>query len=262
MTDDTTMFTELAAGAGEVLLGLRGEIGDAPYDAKQLRDAGDRRSQAWLAAELTKRAAGDAVLSEEASDDPARVGADRVWIIDPLDGTREFAERGPDGVWRTDWAVHIALWERGRGLVGGAVGMPARGLILHTGPGHPEAPVESWDGSRALRLAVSRTRPPAVVDAITARHDVELVPMGSAGIKAMAVVTGEVDAYVHGGGQFEWDSAAPVAVARSAGLHTSRLDGTQLEYNRENPWLPDLAICAPVAWSTLSKWIAEASAAT
>ena len=247
----------LASGAGRLLNRLRSDP-HSGASAVDLRAAGDRTSQEWLAAELKHRHPDDAVLSEEAPDDLARLDANRVWIIDPLDGTREFSERGDDGTWRTDWAVHVALWERGRGLVAGAVGMPARGSILHTGDGHPVAPTEVWDGSRPLRLAVSRTRPPALVDAIAARHEVELVPMGSAGIKAMAVVSGEVDAYLHGGGQYEWDSAAPVAVARSAGLHTSRLDGSELEYNQPNPWLPDLAICPPALWPMLSEWIADA----
>jgi 3'(2'), 5'-bisphosphate nucleotidase len=167
-----------------------------------------------------------------------------VWIIDPLDGTREFAERseeaGSVNGWRTDFAVHVALWQRGRGLVAGAVALPARGQVFATEPAQPLPPLRT-DGP--LRLAVSRSRPPGLVRSIGELLPVELVGMGSAGVKTMAVVTGEVDAYVHGGGQYEWDSAAPVAVAAAAGLHTSRLDGSPLLYNNSNPWLPDLLVC-------------------
>jgi 3'(2'), 5'-bisphosphate nucleotidase len=174
-----------------------------------------------------------------------------VWIIDPLDGTREFAERHADGPlvgqWRDDFAVHIALWVRGAGFAAGAVALPARGQVLTTAdapaPEHDSTAVLS--GSRPLRIAASRSRPPAFVAALAERGDVELVPMGSAGVKVMAVADGTVDAYVHGGGQYEWDSAAPVAVARSRGLVCTRLDGSELEYNRESPWLPDLFVCPP-----------------
>ena len=116
--DDLAVAVALAAGAGEVLVGLRAEQGDA-LPGKELKDAGDAAAQAWLAQALAVARPGDAVLSEEAADDAARLEADRVWIIDPLDGTREFSERLGDG-WRDDWAVHIALWQRGRGLTDAA----------------------------------------------------------------------------------------------------------------------------------------------
>ena len=186
----------------------------------------------------------DAVLSEEAVDDPARLHSDRVWIIDPLDGTREFGEPG-----RPDWAVHVALWVRGDApvsadggrLAAGAVALPARGLVLCTdAPPSPPAV-----GARPLRIAVSRTRPPAFAAELARRLDSELVPLGSAGYKVGAVVSGEVDAYLHAGGQYEWDSAAPVAVALAAGLHASRLDGSALRYNAPDPLLPDLLVCRP-----------------
>jgi 3'(2'), 5'-bisphosphate nucleotidase len=178
----------------------------------------------------------DPVLSEEAVDDPRRHDAPRVWIVDPLDGTREFTEAG-----RTDWAVHVALWERGRGIVAGAVALPAQGEVLSTADPPDLPPVEH----APVRVVVSRTRPPAAARRVAAALGAELVGMGSAGAKAMAVVQGQVEVYMHGGGQYEWDSAAPVAVARSAGLHASRLDGSPLEYNRRDPWLPDLIICRP-----------------
>ena len=233
MTSDATLAAALAQGAGAVLLGLRaagGEVSGA---------AGDRLANEYLMAELAAGRPADRVLSEEAKDDPARLEAERVWIIDPLDGTREFAER-TDGEWRTDFAVHVALWQRGRGLVAGAVALPARGQVFTT---EPAAPLPALRTEGPLRLAVSRSRPPELVHRIGELLEVELVAMGSAGVKAMAVVTGEVDAYVHGGGQYEWDSAAPVAVAAASGLHTSRLDGSPLAYNNSNPWLPDLVVC-------------------
>jgi len=249
-TDDHAFAAELALGAGAVLLALRAEVdetGDAVGTAA-LKDLGDARAQNWLAAALAAGRPNDAVLSEEAADDHARLDAERVWIIDPLDGTREFAER-TGGTWRTDFAVHVALWERGLGLTAGAVALPARAQVYRTPP-TAAAPDESavhavLAGDRALRIAASRSRPPAFVTALAARDDVELVPMGSAGVKVMSVVDGTVDAYLHAGGQYEWDSAAPVAVAAAAGFVCTRLDGSPLVYNRASPWLPDLFVSHP-----------------
>lgn len=232
MSSDVQLAAALARGAGQVLLALREgrtEVSSA---------VGDQQANEYLLEQLAANRPADAVLSEEAKDDLVRLGAERTWIIDPLDGSREFAEQ-TDGRWRTDFAVHVALWQRGAGLIAGAVGLPARDQVFLTDPAAPLPPLS--DGP--LRLAVSRTRPPKLVEQIGELLPVELVPMGSAGVKAMSVLTGETDAYVHGGGQYEWDSAAPVAVARAAGLHTSRLDGSPLIYNNQNPWLPDLLIC-------------------
>lgn len=229
--DDDQLAHDLAHAAGERLLALR----DFGQSADDLRRAGDLGSQDFLAAELARLRPGDAVLSEEAADDLSRLSAERVWIIDPLDGTREYGEEG-----RTDWAVHVALWEKGT-LTAGAVALPARGVVLSTlepplRPG-PAAPADP------LKIVVSRSRPPEFVRQVARQIGAELVPMGSAGAKASAVMTGEVDAYVHGGGQYEWDSAAPVAVARSAGLHACRIDGSELRYNSSKPWVPDILIC-------------------
>jgi 3'(2'), 5'-bisphosphate nucleotidase len=230
--DDDSIASALATAAGELLLEVRAQ--DFP-DVADRKAAGDAEAHRFLLDHLAAARPDDAVLSEEGADDPIRLVSSRVWIVDPLDGTREFSELG-----RTDWAVHVALWERGE-LVAGAVALPAESLTLGTAaapavPARPDGP---------LRLAVSRSRPPALADQLAARLDAELVPMGSAGAKAMAVVRGLADAYVHGGGQYEWDSAAPVAVARAAGLHASRLDGAPLRYNQPDPWLPDLLICRP-----------------
>ena len=222
----------LAASAGDVLLQVRARTFP---DAAARKAAGDAESHRFLLDRLRELCPDDAVLSEEGADDAARLSRDRVWIIDPLDGTREFSELD-----RPDWAVHVALWERGE-LTAGAVGLPAEGVTLST----VEPPVVPGRPGGSLRLAVSRSRPPALVQELAAGLGGELVPMGSAGVKAMAVVRGQADAYVHGGGQYEWDSAAPVAVARAAGLHTSRLDGSPLRYNQPDPWLPDLLICRP-----------------
>jgi 3'(2'), 5'-bisphosphate nucleotidase len=256
--DDHRLARALAEAAGEVLLALR--AADPGTDPGQLKADGDRQSHLFLMDQLAAVRPDDAVLSEEGKDDPVRLGADRVWIIDPLDGTREFGE-----VPRDDWAVHVALWERGD-LVAGAVARPARGTTLATdrvtgppGVGHlsAEGGAAAARPSDRLRLAVSRSRPPAFVARLAERLDAELVPMGSAGIKATAVVDGTVDAYVHAGGQYEWDSAAPVAVARAAGLHTSRIDGSPLEYNRPDPLLPDLLICRPEVADHLLTVISE-----
>jgi 3'(2'), 5'-bisphosphate nucleotidase len=234
--DDAPLAARLAQEAGEALLGLRERAEDEVELRWALRDDGDRLAHRLLADRLAELRPDDALLSEEGVDDPARLEARRVWIIDPLDGTREFGDPP-----REDWAVHVALWEDGE-LVAGAVALPARGLVLSTAQPPPPAPPRQGPP----RLVVSRSRPhPLVTDCIAPALDGELVPLGSAGAKAMAVVLGEAEVYAHAGGQFEWDSAAPVAVARASGLHTSRLDGSPLVYNREDPYLPDLLICRP-----------------
>jgi 3'(2'), 5'-bisphosphate nucleotidase len=164
-----------------------------------------------------------------------RLDAERVWIVDPLDGTREFGEEGRD-----DWAVHIALASGDGRLLAGAIALPAQERVLGTDFPPPYPPKAVPD---KVRIVVSRSRPPAFVTAVAAEIGADLVPMGSAGAKIAAVINGEVDAYIHGGGQYEWDSAAPIAVADAAGLHTSRLDGSPLRYNRPDPLLPDLVVC-------------------
>jgi len=222
-----------AAAAGAQLVELRAGGAD---DGWRLGDRGDEAANRCLLGLLAAEHGDDAVLSEESADDRARVDADRVWIIDPLDGTREFSEAG-----RADWAVHVALWTRRGGLTVGAVALPAQDRVLSTA----SPPVVPARGPRPVRVVVSRTRAPAVATEVAAALDAELVAMGSAGAKTAAVLLGEVDVYVHAGGQHEWDSAAPVAVARAAGLHASRLDGSPLEYNRPEPWLPDLLVCRP-----------------
>jgi 3'(2'), 5'-bisphosphate nucleotidase len=223
----------LAQRAGDLLLKLREEIGHA--DPAALRAAGDRLSHELLVEQLERWRPADAVLSEEGADDLARLRAERVWIIDPLDGTREFGEEG-----RADWAVHVALYA-GR-LVAGAVALPAQHCVLGTDTPPPFPPMPGVQGE-PIRLAASRTRPPALLTDLARKLPIELVPMGSAGAKIAAVIDGAVDAYVHAGGQYEWDSAAPVAVALATGLHASRIDGTTLEYNQPDPRLPDLVVC-------------------
>jgi 3'(2'), 5'-bisphosphate nucleotidase len=232
--DDHVLAARLAADAGAHLVTLRDRLATAGADADRLKDEGDRSSHDLLMAALAASRPGDAVLSEEGSDDPARLGAERVWIVDPLDGTREFSEPP-----RTDWAVHVALVIEGAPVCG-AVALPALGATLVTGSDAPSPP-ESTDGPP--RIVVSRTRPPEAALTVVDALDGVLVEMGSAGAKAMSVVRGETDVYVHSGGQYEWDSAAPVAVALAAGLHTSRIDGTPLTYNHSDPYLPDLLIC-------------------
>jgi 3'(2'), 5'-bisphosphate nucleotidase len=220
----------IAAEAGRALLRLREQRDLSPTD---LKAAGDQLANEVIVRALSSAYPGDPILSEERADDRARLGSARVWIVDPLDGSREFAEAG-----RTDWAVHVALILDGR-PVAGAVALPARQLTLGTDPPppYPEA------ARSRRRLVVSRSRPPDFVRELAERLDAELVEMGSAGAKAMSVVLGAADIYVHAGGQYEWDSAAPAAVATAAGLHVSRLDGSDLLYNQPSPWLPDLLIC-------------------
>ena len=223
-------------------------------------------SHEFLTAALAARRPGDVVLSEEGADNPARLGARRVWIVDPLDGTREFGEPG-----RTDWAVHVALWERAsadRRAHRGRGRAPARTALSTLEPPAPRrrerrgrTPVSHRAAGEAasrqrreapagvrpprLRIVVSRSRPPRFVRNISGLIDAELVPLGSAGAKVAAVICGEVDAYVHGGGFYEWDTAAPVAVARAAGLHASRIDGSALAYNQADLLMPDILVCGP-----------------
>ncbi|MAQ82324.1 MAG: 3'(2'),5'-bisphosphate nucleotidase CysQ [Maritimibacter sp.] len=229
---DHELAALLAAEAGRLLLDVRAEFADAA--AQDRKDAGDKRSHDFLMAALVAERPDDAVLSEEGVDDPVRLSAQRVWIVDPLDGTREFSELD-----RTDWAVHVALWEAGE-LVAGAVALPAQDVTLATPSvaAPPSAPA-------VPRIVVSRTRPPAVALEVKEALGGELVEMGSAGAKVASVVQGLSDVYVHAGGQYEWDSAAPVAVARAAGLHTSRIDGSPLIYNQRDSKLPDLIVCRP-----------------
>jgi 3'(2'), 5'-bisphosphate nucleotidase len=243
---DAALAADVAADAGKLLLAVREEIGfDDPYE---LGDAGDKRANVFILDRLQQDRPNDAVLSEEAVDDLSRVHADRVWIVDPVDGTREFSWPG-----REDWAVHVALWQRfgaapaatfhNGGPVGGitdaAVALPARGEVYRTDT--VTAPRPRSEGP--IRITASASRPPAVLWRLRDRMDIEMVPIGSAGAKAMAVVRGDVDAYIHAGGQWEWDSAAPAGVVRAAGLHASRLDGAPLIYNRRDPYLPDLLMC-------------------
>ena len=224
----------IATAAGELLLEVRATLEDSDAHPRYVQAAGDKVSHDFIVQALAEQFPDDAVLSEEGDDDWARLNADRVWIVDPLDGTREFGERG-----RSDWAVHVALVRSGT-VVAAAVALPALGITFTDDPAPtPSPPV----GDRRPRMVVSRSRPPAMTGPLQAGLGAELVPLGSAGAKAMAVVVGEVDIYAHHGGQYEWDSAAPVGVAAAAGLHVSRLDGTPLEYNRPDPWLPDLLIC-------------------
>jgi 3'(2'), 5'-bisphosphate nucleotidase len=286
--NDHVLARELAAEAGRRLLELRARGGEPDL----LRKAGDRLSHEFLTAALAARRPGDVVLSEEGADDPARLAASRVWIVDPLDGTREFGEPG-----RTDWAVHVALWQRtgpaGSGeLTAGAVALPAQGQVLSTTPserhqGSTGAAITTpmfhrvdggaqsdgagggqgsggaieaagtQGGDGRVRIVVSRTRAPRFVQDISGLIDAELVPLGSAGAKVAAVVCGEADAYVHAGGFYEWDTAAPVAVARAAGCHASRIDGSPLAYNQASLLMPDILVCRPALAGALLQAIRE-----
>ena len=240
-TDDHAFAAWAASAAGERLLEVRGQ----GLEGKALKDAGDRASHEMLMAMLHEHRPADPVLSEEGRDDRRRLESSRVWIIDPLDGTREYSEPPRD-----DWAVHVALWEDGD-LGPAAVAQPAVGTTFATA----DAPTLPPSNGGTPRIAVSRTRPPAFVEALAAELGADLVAMGSAGAKVISVVRGVSDAYVHAGGQYEWDSAAPVAVARAAGLHTSRADGQPLVYNRPDPTLPDLLVCRLELTSAITSFV-------
>jgi 3'(2'), 5'-bisphosphate nucleotidase len=229
-SDDAALARQVAEVAGDLLVTLqRSEL----FEGKALGHAGDRTANAFIMEALATARPNDAILSEEEAGDAARLAKSRVWIVDPLDGTREFGER------RTDWAVHIALAIDGIATVG-AVALPGFPLLFATDP-----PPSALVASGPLKMLVSRTRPAPQAVAVASKLGAELVPMGSAGAKAMAVVRGEAHIYLHAGGQYEWDSCAPVAVARAAGLWVSRIDGSVPRYNQENPYMPDLLICRP-----------------
>jgi 3'(2'), 5'-bisphosphate nucleotidase len=240
---DAALAADLAADAGELLLKVREEIGFGHPWA--LGDAGDSLANALILKRLRAERPDDGVLSEEAYDDLSRLNCDRVWIIDPLDGTREFSTPGRD-----DWAVHIALWQRPTGdptnnvreITDAAVSLPARGNTVY------RSDTVTDDAARVgvphtFRIAVSATRPPAVLHRMRQTLPIQPVAIGSAGAKAMALIDGDVDAYVHAGGQWEWDSAAPAGVVMAAGMHASRLDGSPLRYNQLDPYLPDFVMC-------------------
>ncbi|AJA08954.1 inositol monophosphatase [Sphingopyxis fribergensis] len=225
---DEQLAERLAAAAGAILLDLRAE---GELEGKALGLAGDQQANAMLCREIRAARPDDALLSEEEKDSLVRCGQSRVWIVDPLDGTREYGER------RGDWAVHVALAVDGVATVG-AVALPALGVTLTSG-----TPVALKPANEPLRMLVSRTRPAAEAVFVAEKLGAELVAMGSAGAKAMAVVRGEADIYLHTGGQYEWDNCAPVAVAQAAGLHVSRVDGSPIRYNNPDTYLPDLLIC-------------------
>jgi len=230
-SDDHRLAAWTATVAGERLEALRTH----GLEGRKLKDAGDELGHRILMQLLAAYRPDDAVLSEEGKDDKARLQSKRVWIVDPLDGTREYSEPPRD-----DWAIHVALWQDGD-LVAGAVAQPGMSATFSTA----EPPVLPERTSTRPRIAVSRTRPPEFVSSLAQSMDAELVPMGSAGAKVISVARDVSDIYVHAGGQYEWDSAAPVAVARAAGLHTSRADGKPLFYNQDDVWLPDLLVCRP-----------------
>lgn len=227
---DAQLAAALAQAAGRIACAVR----DAGLiEGKRLGAAGDKVVNAFLVRALAAQRPDDGLLSEESRDTLERLEKRRVWIVDPVDGTREYGEA------RSDWAVHVALAIDGVAQVG-AVGLPGLDLVLRSDQPQPLAPANAHP-----RMVVSRSRPPAEALAVAEAIGAELVPMGSAGAKAMAVVRGEAEIYLHAGGQHEWDSCAPVAVARAHGLHCSRIDGAPLVYNRADTAMPDLLVCRP-----------------
>ncbi len=225
---DAELAAHLAEVAGRLLLGVR----DAGvFCAKALGSAGDAVANQFLCHALRGNRPDDGLLSEEEKDNFERLTQGRVWIVDPVDGTREYGEA------RADWAVHVGLAVDGVATLG-AVALPGASLVLRSDQPRiiPPAPPR-------LRMVVSRTRPAKQALAVAEALGAELIAMGSAGAKAMAVVLGQADIYLHSGGQYEWDSCAPVAVALAHGLHASRADGSPLIYNQRDTYMPDLLIC-------------------
>jgi 3'(2'), 5'-bisphosphate nucleotidase len=243
---DAALAAHLAETAGRILIDVR-ESG--VFSAKALGKAGDQTANQFLCHALREQRPDDGLLSEEEKDNPERLAKSRVWIVDPVDGTREYGEA------RSDWAVHVALAIDGVAAVG-AVALPGLdgGVVLRS-----DQPAALPPPNNPPRMLVSRTRPAAEAVAVAEKLGAELLPMGSAGAKAMAVVRGEADIYVHSGGQYEWDSAAPVAVAQAYGLFCSRLDGSPLVYNCADVYLPDLIICRPELADAVQAALAEVS---
>ncbi len=231
--EDHRLAARLADEAGRLLVELRARLHAQDAPPAVIKAQGDRQSHEFLVEKLRAARPDDAILSEESPDDPVRLSAQRTWIVDPLDGTREFSE-----VPRTDWAVHVALVADSRPIAG-AVALPGLGLVFSTADPQPLAPLQA----SPPRLIVSRTRPPAAAVHVANDLGADLVEMGSAGAKTMSVLRGESEIYAHSGGQYEWDSCAPVAVAAAAGCHVSRINGDELLYNQPDPYLPDLLVC-------------------
>jgi len=247
---DHAAAARIASEAGKLLVETRDNLIRLSVDTWTLRDEGDRRAHDCIVAALHEEFPDDSVLSEEGKDDPSRLSADRVWIVDPLDGTREYSEG------RDDWAVHVALTEGGIATAA-AVALPALGRTFCTDPAAPLP--QRGDGPP--RLVVSRSRPPAAAMIIAQAIEAQLVALGSAGAKAMSILLGQSDIYAHSGGQYEWDNCAPGAVAAAAGLHVSRADGSPMTYNHPDPWLPDLLICRPeyaeVSLTAIQRYLEE-----
>ena len=232
--DDEHLAAGIAREAGDLLVSLR----QSGLRGRELGDRGDAEANSLIIGRLSARRPGDSILSEESPDDQRRLQADRVWIVDPLDGTREYRTPG-----RSDWAVHIALWCRGVGLSASAVALPASGLVYTSATSQLRVTERREEDGDPLLIAVSASRPQPEAEAVAEATGYRLVRIGSAGAKVMAVLNGEVDAYIHTGGQWEWDSAAPVGVALAGGLHASRVDGSELVYNQAHPYVPDLVVC-------------------
>lgn len=228
---DAALAAHLAEVAGQLLIAVRDS---GVFADKALGKAGDATANQFLCHALRAQRPDDALLSEEEKDNLDRLAATRVWIVDPVDGTREYGEA------RADWAVHVALAVDGAPVLG-AVALPGAGRVMRS-----DQPVAIPPAPETLRMVVSRTRPAPEAQAVAAMLDAQLVPMGSAGAKAMAVILGEADIYLHTGGQYEWDSCAPAAVALAHGLHVSRIDGSPLIYNQADTYMPDLLICRKV----------------
>jgi len=230
---DQQLASRVATEAGAMLVELRDELVAEGIHYWDLKDEGDVAGHRYIMSALTAARPDDVILSEEAADNRRRLSAKRVWIIDPIDGTTEFAEHP-----RHDWAIHIALWEAGE-LTAASVALPTLGVTFDASPAAVVPP-----STRAKPLLVtSRSRNPYCAVMVANALGCDVVRLGSAGAKAMAVVMGEADIYVHDGGMYQWDSAAPSAVAKAAGLHVSRIDGSPLKYNQESLWLPDFLVC-------------------
>ena len=230
---DQQLASRVATEAGVMLVNLRDELVAEGIHYWDLKDEGDIAGHRYIMSALTVARPDDVILSEEAADNRKRLSAERVWIIDPIDGTNEFAEHP-----RHDWAIHIALWESGE-LTAASVALPTLGITFDASPA---AVVPPSTREKPL-LVTSRSRNPYCAAMVANALGCDVARLGSAGAKAMAIVMGEADIYVHDGGMYQWDSAAPAAVAKAAGLHVSRIDGSELKYNQESLWLPDFLVC-------------------
>ena len=237
--DDHLLAANLAESAGRMLVDCRSGAAGQLLGGSSLAHEGDQRAHLHLLTRLQEARPDDAVLSEEGADDAQRLDSSRLWVIDPLDGSRDY------GFGNDEWAVHVGLVEDGK-IVAGAVALSALDLLFHTGEGEgPACAVDENNPNRRPVIVTARSRVNAEGMLLAHELGADVFACGSAGVKAMLVVNGTADAYVHASPLYEWDVCAPAAVAQSAGLHVSDAAGDPLVFNQARPVVNSFLVCRP-----------------